>query len=93
MKTKTIIVSIVIALLTSTSIDASAGINRSSFNDRTEQWLKPATGELRGSRGLDEVPTSADDPAFAPVQDAIPFILVLSGLYFASCTLLNRRKN
>ena len=75
---------IVVAIL----FTISASADRRTIKDRSENWLQHETseetsGDLRTSRGLEEVPDAADDPRFksTPIPDAWPFIVLMAAGY------------
>jgi hypothetical protein len=76
--------------------------NRTTFKERTESWLKPSPagngyggdtggtgpGGLTGGNG-----TGSNEPRMdTPVQDALPLILVLSGVYCAMYLKRNKKE-
>ncbi|KAA6302757.1 MAG: hypothetical protein EZS26_000927 [Candidatus Ordinivivax streblomastigis] len=79
---KNVIILIIVALFSCFSVYAE----RSSFRDRTEQWLQPAeaSSSLRSSgNGLigGENPPQSPNLDPTPVGDALPIIILLAGIY------------
>jgi hypothetical protein len=70
--------------------------NRIDLKERTGNWLTSSGSGYGGGTGggLIGEEDASDDPAVqTPLRDAIPFVLLLSGIYGMACVRKQRRQN
>jgi hypothetical protein len=69
--------------------------SKATFNERTENWLQKSeesseSGSLRGFIGAGETADGVNSVGNAPVSDALPVLVLLSGIYF--CVTKKKQK-
>jgi hypothetical protein len=55
--------------------------DKTTFQKRTDNWLKPAAAETRGRIDPGTPPDTPQPPVGNPIGDTLPYIAMLAGLY------------